>query len=333
MTSKLYTEACEASEYARREYADAIARLSTHGFFEFYENKSASTYEKALGAPLDRIVDFEPSLSQEYVGSDDLCEIFRLRITALPSLPFFGLMFVPKKANGSIPLCIAAHGHLGTPELMYGMHGKNGYSDIIPRLINRGFAVFSPQFLLWNYGENPAKPHYETKYDRQLLDIRLKSHGGGIVALETFCLCRAITALSAIRSLDISALSVCGMSYGAFYTMRAMAIDNRIQRGYFMSCFDGGLDPRFPEWLMRDGFTTPRDGEIAAMCAPRPIFIEVGERDDIFPPEGARREATMAYRTYKLLNAPENFNFFVWNGAHLVNPAGEGVDFLASDEY
>ena len=320
---------CE-SEYARSEYARAIRKIAEKGFSDFKKSDSASDYAKLLGAPLDCDISFQPSLSQEYVGNDELCEIFRLRISVLPELPFFGLLFVPKRKSTSLPLCIAAHGHLGTPELMYGMHGKNGYSDIIARLVEHGFCVFAPQFLIWNYGFAPAKPHYETSYDRKSLDEKLKSHGGGICALELFCILRSITALSSIKTLDLSELCACGMSYGAFYTMRAMALDERIKRGYFMSCFDGGLNEDFPEWFVREKEKTPRDGEVAAMCSPRPILIETGERDDIFPPEGAKYEAATAYRTYKAQNAKDSFNFRIWSGGHLVCPDNFGVDFLSS---
>lgn len=328
----MFKENPTESEYARSEYARAIARLAEKGFSELKKSESASAYARLLGSPLDCESSSPTALSQEYVGSDELCEIFRLRITVLPELPFFGLMFVPKGKSGSLPLCIAAHGHLGTPELMYGMHGKNGYSDIIGRLLERGFCVFAPQFLIWNYGFAPAKPHYGTSYDRRTLDEKLKAQGGGICALELFCLLRSITALSAIKALDISNLCACGMSYGAFYTMRAMALDERIRRGYFMSCFDGGLNEDFPEWFVREKKKTPRDGEVAAMCAPRPILIETGERDEIFPPEGAKYESVTAYHTYKSQNAKDSFNFRIWSGGHIVCPDNYGVDFLQNNE-
>lgn len=324
----MYTELPKNSEYARREYAGAVNLLAQSGFFGFEKKADVSPLADALGAPLNLNIPAPFSFSQEYVGCDDLCEIFRLRIMVLPSLPFYGLMFVPHNIKAPAQTVIATHGHLGTPELMYGMHGKNGYSDLIRRLLAHNVVVFSPQLLLWNYGFNPAKPHYETKYNRVELDAKLKLHGGSITALETFCILRSVTALQTIRTLDLSNLGVCGMSYGAFLTMRAMALDSRIKRGYFMSCFDGGLDPRFPEWRFRDGFDTLRDGEIAALCAPRPIFIEVGEYDDIFPPENAWREAQTTRTAYIKLNAVNNFGFSVWSGAHLVNRSSDGINFL-----
>ncbi len=130
----------------------------------------------------------------------------------------------------------------------------------------------------------------------------------------------------------LSNLGICGMSYGAFLTMRAMALDPRIKRGYFMSCFDGGLDPRFPEWRFRDGFAALRDGEIAALCAPQPIFVEIGEHDDIFPPEHAWDEAQTTRDAYDRLGAVNNFGFSVWNGAHVVNRSSDGINFLINKE-
>ncbi len=324
----LYTENPENSEYARLIYAEAVAHIAETGFPEYEKDENAPLLAKALGAPLNLNIPFTPTLSHEYVGCDSLCEIFRLRISVLPHLPFFGLLFIPHTAKKDVPLCIACHGYLGTPELMYGMHGKNGYSGLIQKLLLRGSAVFSPQLLMWNCGFNPAKPHYETKYNRPELDRSFRKTGASIAALETFCILRSITALSSVRTLDTENLGVCGMSYGAYLTMRAMALDKRIRRGFFMSCFDGGDDIRFPEWQPQPGFTLMRDGEIAGLCAPRPVTVEVGQTDDIFPPDGARREAETALREYSRLDAKESFRLLEWNGGHIVNPDTKCAELL-----
>ena len=143
----LYVENPQKSEYARRIYCDAVTALSENGFAEYEKNPNAPLLADTLGAPLNLKITHIPTLSHEYVGRDSLCEIFRLRINVLPNLPFFGLLFIPHNAEPPAPLCIACHGYLGTPELMYGMHGKNGYSGLIEKLLQNGFAVFSPQLL------------------------------------------------------------------------------------------------------------------------------------------------------------------------------------------
>lgn len=324
----LYIENPQKSEYARRIYGDAVTALLENGFAEYEKNPDAPLLAHTLGAPLNLKIAHTPTLSHEYVGRDSLCEIFRLRINVLPSLPFFGLLFIPHNSEKPAPLSIACHGYLGTPELMYGMHGKNGYSNLIAKLLQNGFAVFAPQLLMWNCGFNPAKPHYKTQYNRPELDRRFREKGAAIASLEVFSILQSITALSNIRALDLTRLSACGMSYGAYLTMRAMALDKRIQRGFFMSCFDGGDDSRFPEWQPQKGFSLLRDGEIAGMCAPRPVTIEVGQTDDIFPPAGALREAETAKKAYHCAGEPENFTLSIWHGGHIVNPATECAEFL-----
>ncbi|MBR5543693.1 MAG: hypothetical protein IKU65_06330 [Oscillospiraceae bacterium] len=324
-----YTESPEMSEYARREYSDALINLSRTGFPGYRTHDGASELVRNFGAPLNLIVDTPPTISQEYIGCDGLCEITRLRIQVLPELPFYGLLFVPKFFSEKLPLVVASNGHLGTPELMYGMHGKNGYSDLTKRILRHNVAVFSPQFLLWNCGQSPAKPVYETAYDRAALDRELKKVCGGITAVEVFCLLRSLVALSSnMRFLDMERVAACGMSYGAFLTLRAMAVSEKIRCGYFMACIAGGLDERFPEWFLKDKNKTPSDGELMSMCAPRPVFAEVGAKDDIFELSDSTRECEIARNAYRTCKTQENFHFNVWDGAHIVNPADDGISFM-----
>lgn len=326
--TRLYTEVPEKSESIRREYLDGILALCERGFEELPLSNSASELEVALGAPLDREVFSPCPVSQEYVGRDGLCEIYRLRFYPLPKTPFFALLFIPYGVGTPSPLVVAAHGLLGTPELMYGIHGKNGYSDLIARLLRKKVCVLAPQFLLWNCGRSPAKPCYATKYDRVGIDRALKERGGSMTSLEVFFLTRAFSALSNLRFLDMSRLGVCGMSYGAFLTLRTMAVSDAVRAGYFMSCFNGSLDSRWPEWAYREPYRTFSDSELCSLTAPRPVFVEVGARDDIFPVNDASREADKAREHYTSRGYGCNFRFSVWDGGHIVNPDDDGIDFL-----
>ena len=324
----LFCEEVSQSEKNRFEYAKAVAAIAENGFSSYIIKEAEHPLSKALGFPFTAENLPTPTVSKEYIGSDSLCEISRLRINVLPALPFFGLMFVPFDAKPPYKLCIAAHGNLGTPELMYGMHGKNGYSDIIARLLRKGVCVFAPQFLIWNYGESPAKPHYETRYNRQEIDRKLKEKGSGINALEIFSVIRCIEALLNLHIFDKDSLSVCGMSYGALLTLRAMAIDERIKSGYFMCCFNGGFDDRFPEWEMLPDAPKYYDSDIAGMCAPRRVFVEVASEDEFFTLDGAVYQAELTKKKFSEKGAFENFIFNIFKGHHIVPPKSRGVDFI-----
>lgn len=326
--TELFTESPAKSESARREYANALTLLSESGFSTYIKKADSRPLANSLGLPFG-ISDLpSPTLSKEYVGSDSLCEISRLRIMVLPSLPFYGLMFVPKGAKPPYRLCMAAHGNLGTPELMYGMHGKNGYSNLIPRLLAKGACVFAPQFLIWNCGGSPAKPQYETYYDRVALDDKLKKAGSGINAVEIFSIVRSLDAITSLNIFDEKSIAVCGMSYGALLTLRAMALDERIKKGYFMCCFNGGFDPRFPEWETLPDRPKFFDSDIAGMCAPRPVFVEVASKDEFFPLEGAIRMAEQTRENFKAVNADESFLFSIYDGFHIVPSESGGIDFI-----
>lgn len=326
--TKLYTEEVSKSDRARESYYDGISALCERGFSCCNDLPSASALRKALGAPLSKRIPESLSVSQEFVGRDELCEIFRLRFLPFLGVPFYGLLFVPHGAKGKSPLIVAAHGHLGTPELMYGMHGKNGYGNLIARLVSKNVCVFAPQFLLWNCGMSPAKPIYKTKYDRVEIDKKLKEKGGSITALEVFFLLRAIATLSKMNFIDSEKVGVSGMSYGAFLTLRAMAVSKKIKCGYFMSCSNGSIDVRFPEWFFPNPEETLRDSQFLSLCAPRRVFVEVGRFDDIFPVEGAIAEAEAAAESFVKHGAKENFRFSIWDGGHVVNPENDGIDFL-----
>ena len=281
-----------------------------------------------LGFPLNQYINDPTSVSREFVGSDDVCNIYRLKIDVARGLNFCGLYMVPHNEARPAPLVIVAHGALGTPELMYGMHGKNGYSSLILRILRRGARVFAPQLLLWNKGQSPQKPKYSTDYDRQKLDSRLKSLGGSMTALEVFCMMRATDCLQSHPESEFSSLGFAGMSYGAYLGLYMMASDTRIACAYLCGCFNERLRYRFPEWHYQNDANTFLDAEIAALCSPRALYIEVGEKDDIFDFRTAQSEAIRAKRYYTSAGAEENFRFSIWNGAHLVNPADDGLDFL-----
>lgn len=338
----MYTENPELSENTRHEYASAVEKLicrleneSDRRRSEFVSSHTraelAEKLRNMLGFPLNMPSSGGNEFSKEYVAHDDLCEIYRVRLSALPDFPVFGMLFVPRMSDKPAPLIIALHGALGTPELMYGMHGKNGYNNIIRRFLSRGSCVFAPQLLIWNCGQSPAKPRYGTSYNRTELDRRLKNLGGGMTALEVFSVLSFISPLTALPEIDGAKIGLYGMSFGAYLGLFAMALDERIRASYLSSCFNDRQKYAFPDWQYKNYLNTFCDAEVAALCAPRKLFIEVGSKDDLFELSGAEHEAERALEYYKIAGAEENFRLNVWSGGHIVSPEDGGIDFLLSE--
>jgi len=59
-----------------------------------------------------------------------------------------------------------------------------------------------------------------------------------------------------------------------------------------------------------------KDPEIVAMICPRPLQIQVADKDELFPVEGARREAPSAARYYQELGCGANFEYVEFEGTH-----------------
>lgn len=338
----MYTENPGLSEHTRREYASSAERLvqtaESEAESKRFEFISSHTREELkfelrdmLGFPLNSKPCSDLNFIREHISRDDLCDIYRVSLSPLPDFRTFGMLFIPHVYGGKGRLVIALHGVLGTPELMYGMHGRNGYGNIIRRMLEHGLCVYAPQLMIWNCGQSPAKPCYETKYAREELDRRLKNVGGSMTALEVFSTLSAISPLCELPEIDGEKIGLFGMSFGAYLGLFITALDERISAAYLSSCFNDREKYTFPDWQYKNYLNTFCDAEVAYLCAPRRLFVEVGERDDFFSVSGARREASRALEYYKTAGAEENFIFKTWNGAHIVSPENDGIDFLLSE--
>ena len=56
--------------------------------------------------------------------------------------------------------------------------------------------------------------------------------------------------------------------------------------------------------------------DIAGLIAPRPLFVESGAADPIFPVRATRAAFVEARRIYKVLGAEGNIGMEVFNGGH-----------------
>ena len=72
------------------------------------------------------------------------------------------------------------------------------------------------------------------------------------------------------------------------------------------------------------------DAEIAGLVCPRPLYIEVGARDDLFDVASARPDADKVRTTYAALGMEDRFRYREHDGDHEFDKADDGIDFLES---
>jgi len=286
-------------------------------------------YLSMLG--LDRIEECdlpEPELTR--VGEDEDAVIYRTRIYITPEIPQYGLLFVPH-GKSCAPLIIAQHGGGGTPELCSDMNGKINYNRMVRRLLERGAVVFAPQLLLWNFGEPRAtRPKHDIPYRRQEVDRDLKRIGLSLTAVEIKGIMNGLDFLSEFDFVDGERIGMIGLSYGGYFTLHTMAVDTRIKAGFSNACFNDRNVYPWNDWVYPNSANLFHDAEVAALCAPRRLYVAVGKEDEVFDYRSAVTEAERAREYFKAAGCPQSFMFSAWDGGHTIPDTNEGIDFLFS---
>ncbi|MDM0075259.1 prolyl oligopeptidase family serine peptidase [Variovorax sp. J2P1-59] len=253
------------------------------------------------------------------VGEDEFATYRELKIPVLPGVFATGLYLRPKSAkpDQKLPLVISAHGRGGMPsptpddKLQTVM---KSHRDLAWDALRHGYAVWLPTYV-----------HYGKEGDgfRDRLTVRAWEAGTSLPAIEIAKTVKALDVLLKRPDIDPQRVAMMGQSYGGFYTLYTTAIDPRIRVAAVAAYFndrEAVLDHSEPfgflDWRFPDSLTLWRDPSVAALVAPRPLLIESGSQDQLFPIEGARKAAPEIARLYDRLGIPERFEFKEFVGRH-----------------
>lgn len=264
------------------------------------------------------------------VGEDDVSRIFRLTVWLTEEIPFYALLLLPHGVDSPMPLVIAQHGGGGTPELCCDYLGKNNYSHMVQRALERGAAVLAPQIVVWSKDETETMRRHPIAYDRLEMDIALKRFGSSLTALEISGICRSLDYVCTLPEIDMDRIGMVGISYGGYFTLNTMAADTRIKAGYCAAVFNDRDAYPLTGWCYKDSGLLFQDAEVAALCAPRKLFVQVGKQDEVFRYETALSEVERVGDYFAAFGKPENFCFDLWEGGHTLSDSDVGFDFLFS---
>ncbi len=265
-----------------------------------------------LGYPAPGFLD-QPSARLEQAGEDDVAVYFRCHIRVTPQMETYGLYIVPKKAVLPAPLVIAMHGGGGFPELAT-FHGGSNYHDLVRGAVAEGYVTFAPLAVMYPYRDRdhgtPIPPDV-----RESLDARLKKSGTSLMGVEVAKIMRALDVLETRPEIDPRRIAMIGLSYGGFYTLYAAALDPRI-RVAVASCSFRDRGPGaavVPENLKETDVLG--SVELVRLISPRPLQVQDGIGDNLFPIDGVRRAAAQSRLYYPGALAGE-FDFQAFDGAH-----------------
>ncbi len=339
---KVYNEAPNIADSYRENYVEGVKKFlnsqneaayqKRREFFDIEDysknpEKYREEYKKMIG--LTAIPYCDKKAESVYVASDDICNIYRITVYPVSEIPFYCLLLVPHGAKNA-PLFIAQHGGGGTPELCCDIYGKNNYNHLALRALERGAVVLAPQLMLWSNDETDEMRAHPIPHDRRLFDNDLKRFGMSITALEIAGIIKGIDYATTLDSVDKERIVMAGISYGGYFTLHTTACDTRIKAGYSAAAFNDRNKYNWSDWCYKNSALKFHDAEIAALCAPRKLYISVGKADKVFDYTSAIEEIKIAEQYFKELGATNNLCFNLWEGGHTIPNGNQAYDFLFS---
>ncbi len=308
---------------AQRRLSDRRRRSAwpTPGRLGSWQEKATARLTVQLGWPLVGGTPARMKPRWEKLGRDALGEIRLVRFGVTGRYAAFALLFLPRSGKPA-SLVLAQHGGLGLVEVISGLgRPSTNYRDLVARFRRRGCAVLVPQLPMWGESDRPA-------YFQEKLDPRLRLLGGSCPALQVLAMRRALDAALALPELRRAPVGLAGLSYGACFGLYAAALDRRIRAVLASGFFNDRHTYPAPPALPAGPAGSLLDAELGALVCPRPLWLEVADCDELFTPQGARREAAGLRRLYRDVGLRARFRFTVFSGRHEFNPGPAGIEFL-----
>jgi dienelactone hydrolase len=254
-------------------------------------------------------------------------------------------ILLPKQPPRPLPVVVALHGHGYGVKSIVGI-GKDGtereepegyQKDFAVALCRRGFAVAAPEISC--FGERTTDFSYLDKELGQEAPTTcqhtaaLASHlGGSALGLRVQDNKRLIDYLQSRQEMDTSRLGVMGISGGGMLTFFTTALDERVKAcvvsGYFCTFRDSILRMRHCQCNFVHGLS--RFGEmsdIVGLVAPRPMLVEAGSLDPIFPIEAVKESVRKARNVWRVFGAEEQVETDYFEGKHQIS-GKRAYDFL-----
>jgi dienelactone hydrolase len=266
-----------------------------------------------------------------------------IRTSEQSDLPLY--LLVPKnRAKRRTPVVLALHGHGYGVKDIVGLWedgterlAPDGYHrDFACQLAERGFIVAAPEISCFGEREmrDPIKFKatglFPTCHNVATYAMMLGKSAAGLRVMDAMCL---VDYLQTRDDVDAGSIGVMGISGGGMHAFFSAALDPRIKAsvisGYFCDWRHSILSLYHCTCNFVPGLLTLGElSDLAGLIAPRPLHVEHGTHDEIFPIEHVKGSVERARRAWRAFGAEANLATDFFEGRHRINgPAA--YDFLA----
>lgn len=292
--------------------------------------------KQALGKLPERNVPLSPVLLERRDYGDYILE--RIAYTTMEQVNVPVLVLIPKGGQGPYPAILACHGHGNGQWDAAGLDSEGRqledpgiHNRFAARLAQAGMVVAVPEIMGFGArrmaGELLQNPNYSSC---GTLSSQLLMYGRTLAGMRVYEAIRAVDYLGGRADVDAGAIGVMGFSGGGLIAAYSAALDERLKAAVlcgWTNTFRGSIldmhhciDNYLPGLLLE-----AEQPDLAGLIAPRPLFVEAGMHDRIFPLENTKQAVAELEKTYAAWNASEHFGYDFHAGGHEVS----GADSLA----
>lgn len=218
------------------------------------------------------------------------------------------------------PAVLAIHGHGPGKSQVCGLEfTETPNSDYGLQLVKRGYVVLAPD--LRCFGEradwNPPD-HYAC--DTNLVHAVMA--GWRPLTQNLWDLARCLDVLADHPLVDPSRMGAVGLSYGGTMTLFLAATDSRVSAAVVSGFFSSWAESHKVPWNMCGSQVLPgmlgrlEHVDLGALVAPRPLLVETGTEDILFPLAAASASVSQLRAVYARFGAADRLHHDVFAGDH-----------------
>ena len=334
-----------AVELWKRYQPDAVPYrfvAATAGEARAWQRSTRAALGETLGLQSGAKCPFKPRSVERVDKGDYTREKLVIRTAPDADLPVY--LLVPKAARKPVPVVLALHGHgygvkdiVGLWEDGAERDVPDGYhKDFGVALCRRGFAVVAPEIAC--FGERQTNFEHlapgcvpTTCTHTAMLAFHL---GLSVVGMRVRDGRRLVDYLATRRDLDMDRLGAMGISGGGMHAFFSMCMDERIKAGVISGYYSTFKDSILAMSHCACNFVPGLHvfGEmydLVGLIAPRPLLVEAGDHDDIFPIGAVRRSVHKARAVYQVFGNKGEVQTDYFEGRHQIS-GRRAYDFLAA---
>ncbi len=289
---------------------------------------------KAVGFQDLPAVPLQPQSLERVDKGDYVREKVLLRTSDASLMPVY--LLIPK-GTPPFPCVVAFHGHgygvkdiVGLWEDGAERDEPDGYhKDFAVALCRKGFAVAAPEIAC--FGERQTdfsylntvigQPEPKSCNHAAMLAFHL---GGSVIGLRVHDARRLVDYLESREEFDVGRLGAMGISGGGMHTFYSACLDTRIKAcvisGYYSTFRDSILAMHHCPCNFVPGLHVFGEMyDLVGLIAPRPLLVESGSYDPIFPREAVKRSVARAREVYAVFGAAGNVQADYFEGRHQIS--------------